>query len=137
MLEPSDRPTPGHSLPGSAALPADGDIELAVRVTNGAGTVTEHTLTCTAGGEAGGSHPSPTDACADLYRALEHGNPFAPVDPTALCTQQYGGPETAEVTGTVGDVAVAAMFSLTDGCQISRWRGLGAVLGAFAGSGRN
>lgn len=42
-------------------------------------------------------------------------------DPQQACTMQYGGPEVATVTGTVGDTKIDAAFSRQDGCAISRW----------------
>ena len=38
-----------------------------------------------------------------------------------VCTQVYGGPETARVTGTFGDTDVDAEFSRQNGCAIARW----------------
>lgn len=37
------------------------------------------------------------------------------------CTEIYGGPETAHVTGTIDRTPVDASFSRTDGCEIRRW----------------
>ena len=42
-------------------------------------------------------------------------------DPAQACTQQYGGPEVATVTGTIGDKQVDATFSRQDGCAIGRF----------------
>lgn len=38
-----------------------------------------------------------------------------------VCTQVYGGPETATVTGTLDGKPVDASFSRTNGCEISRF----------------
>lgn len=38
-----------------------------------------------------------------------------------LCTMEYGGPETATITGTLDDTAVDASFDRADGCGISDW----------------
>ena len=46
---------------------------------------------------------------------------FAPPDPGVLCTQEYGGPETARVTGRIGGRRVDAAFHRHDGCGIARW----------------
>lgn len=72
-------------------------------------------------------------ACA---RVLELGTEFfqAKPDPNKMCTQQYGGPQTAEVSGTINDQTVSASFSLIDGCQISRWDAMEPVLGAGGAS---
>lgn len=131
--DPMSTPAPDHTLPGGSALPADGDVQLVLRVTDSGGTVTEHDLSCTAEGTAGGDHPDPAVACADLYRALANGDPLQPVGPDVICTQEYGGPETAEVAGTIGGAEVSTSFSLTDGCEIARWQAMGAVLQPFGG----
>jgi hypothetical protein len=46
---------------------------------------------------------------------------LAPVPVGAACTQIYGGPAVARVTGTLGGESVDARFSREDGCQIARW----------------
>jgi hypothetical protein len=43
-----------------------------------------------------------------------------PSDDTA-CTQIYGGPQEASITGTIRGDEVDATFKRTDGCEISRW----------------
>ena len=78
---------------------------------------------------AGGDHPRAGDACAELKRATADGDPFAPVPEDAMCTQIYGGPAHAEVTGRWAGVVVEAEFSRANGCEIARWDGLATVLG--------
>lgn len=56
------------------------------------------------------------------------------------CTQQYGGPEQAHVSGTLEDDEVDARFSREDGCAIARWEAAavlwdGDVDGDDAGGG--
>jgi hypothetical protein len=46
---------------------------------------------------------------------------FEPVPGNQACTQQYGGPETATVKGTVNGENVDAKFSRMNGCEITRW----------------
>ncbi|MEA2268000.1 MAG: hypothetical protein QOC64_610 [Solirubrobacteraceae bacterium] len=41
--------------------------------------------------------------------------------PRQACTQLYGGPERARVTGRIGARRVARSFSRTNGCQIADW----------------
>ncbi|MEA2290431.1 MAG: hypothetical protein QOD55_2428 [Solirubrobacteraceae bacterium] len=41
--------------------------------------------------------------------------------PRRACTQIYGGPERARVTGSIGGRRVARAFSRTNGCQIADW----------------
>ena len=45
-----------------------------------------------------------------------------------MCTQQYGGPATARVTGTWQGQHVDATFDRTNGCEIARWNTLRPVL---------
>jgi hypothetical protein len=66
----------------------------------------------------GGSLPRPAAACRRLG-AL--GRPFAPVPKDVGCTQIYGGPQVARVTGTFERRRVWAKFRRTDGCEIARW----------------
>lgn len=89
---------------------------------------TVHRLTCH---PLGGDHPDPAAACAYLDQAAATAyDPFAPVPGDAVCTEQYGGPATAEVSGTWGDRQVLATFDLVNGCEISRWDDAAALLGS-------
>ncbi|MGR4881757.1 SSI family serine proteinase inhibitor [Streptomyces sp. LARHCF249] len=77
----------------------------------------------------GGNHPSAEQACAKLDRlAAEGKDPFAPVSKRQICSEQYGGPATAEITGTWRGRTVDARFRRTDGCEISRWKELEPLL---------
>jgi uncharacterized membrane protein len=55
---------------------------------------------------------------------------FAPTASDVACTQQYGGPETATVTGTLRGEKVDAHFSRENGCEIARWEDAAELLGA-------
>ena len=81
----------------------------------GAGGARRWTLEC---GPAGGSHPHPVRACARLAAVV---NPFRPVPRDAMCTEIYGGPQQALVTGTYRDASVNARFNRVNGCEIARW----------------
>jgi hypothetical protein len=54
---------------------------------------------------------------------------LAPVSVGVACTQVYGGPATARVTGTLRGRRVSARFELSNGCEISRWRRNAELLG--------
>jgi hypothetical protein len=43
-------------------------------------------------------------------------------DPTRICTQIYGGPQRAHVTGTIGARRIDRRFKRTDGCEIDDWQ---------------
>ncbi|MEV4333804.1 SSI family serine proteinase inhibitor [Streptomyces sp. NPDC049597] len=80
-------------------------------------------------GPAGGTHPSARAACERLDElARENLDPFAPVPEGQMCTQQFGGPATARITGTWQGRRINATFDRSDGCQISRWQMLEPVL---------
>ncbi len=109
--------------PSAAAVPA----EVTITVDDGAGTVTEYTLTCQ---PAGGTHPNPADACSTLAAGT---SAFAPPDPNQACTEIYGGPQTATVSGTLNGAQIQGTFGRADGCQIARWEALAALFGPAAG----
>ncbi|GAA2260177.1 hypothetical protein GCM10010232_58960 [Streptomyces amakusaensis] len=78
---------------------------------------------------AGGTHPAAEGACERLDELAREGrDPFAPVPPGRMCTQQTGGPATARVTGTWQGRTVNSTFRRTDGCEISRWQSMEPVL---------
>jgi len=74
-----------------------------------------YTLRCA---PAGGTLPRPAAACTRLAR-LTH--PFAATPRDTVCTEIYGGPQQALVTGRFRGHAIRARFSRTDGCEIARW----------------
>ena len=73
------------------------------------------TLTCA---PVGGTLPHRASACTKLAR-LSH--PFAPTPTGTACTEIYGGPQEALVTGRFRGNSVRAHFSRKDGCEIGRW----------------
>ncbi|HVE62757.1 MAG TPA: SSI family serine proteinase inhibitor [Mycobacteriales bacterium] len=79
------------------------------------------TLTCR---PAGGSHPDASAACAALAASAD---PFAPVPRDVACTQIFGGPAVGTITGTQDGRRVAARYTRTNGCEISRWDAIGVV----------
>ena len=90
------------------------------------------------GGEVseGSTLPDPRAALAAVEQFGEE--IFFPVPrPDRICTQQYGGPQVAMVTGRFRGREVSSRFSRTDGCEIARWRTMAALLGGVAGSTGN
>lgn len=65
-----------------------------------------------------GTLPHRAAACRKL---LVLKAPFAPTPKNVACTQLYGGPQRALVTGRLRGVLVRAHFSRKDGCEIDRW----------------
>jgi hypothetical protein len=84
-----------------------------------------YTLRC---GPAAGSLPKGATACSKLGSLPR---PFGPVSRDAVCTEQYGGPQQALVTGKHRGRSVWAMFSATNGCQISRAKRVAFLLPGF------
>jgi hypothetical protein len=68
---------------------------------------------------AGGTLKLPARAC----RKLAAGGPalFAPLSPKLVCTEIYGGPQRARVTGLLDGKRIWATFTRSNGCHISRW----------------
>jgi hypothetical protein len=81
---------------------------------NGAAT-RHHTLHCS---PAGGTLPRAADACTRLAGLNA---PFAPVPPNTMCTQIFGGPQVAHVSGTFRGHTVRTTFNRRGGCEIARW----------------
>lgn len=83
----------------------------------------ELTLVCDAA--ASGTHPSPQQACEQLERL---GSPFEPLPDGVVCTEQYGGPQSARVTGSWQGQPVDLRLSRIDGCRAAQWDRLGPLL---------
>lgn len=126
-------PAPGTSKP--AGGPGQGNAELAITVIPAEGEpAVNHTLVCQEGIPAGeSSHPAAEAACAALKVNAALLSP-EPRRTDQACTEQYGGPQTATVTGVVDGVPVEAEFSRTNGCEISAWDAAKDVLGPAGGA---
>jgi hypothetical protein len=68
---------------------------------------------------ARGSLKRPAYACRRL--AAAESRLFAPISPNVACTEIYGGPQRALVTGVLDGKRIWATFSRTNGCEIARW----------------
>ena len=79
----------------------------------------------------GGTLPNRRTACAKLLAMKQ---PFARVRKALVCTQVYGGPAEAQITGLFRGAPVRARFNLRDGCQIARWNRLRFILGTASDS---
>jgi hypothetical protein len=84
------------------------------------------TLRC---GPVGGTHTRRASACTRLG-SLQR--PFAPPQKDLLCTQIFGGPQQALITGKHRGQRVWAQLSLTDGCQIARFQKLAFLVPGLA-----
>lgn len=87
------------------------------------------TVTVDADGKGAKEAKTATVQCAsaddsDVCKTVDALKPevFEPVPGDTACTQQYGGPETATVKGTLRGETIDAKFSRVNGCEISRWQ---------------
>jgi hypothetical protein len=96
---------------------ASANVTLAVRYDDGAGQRHRATLSCR-GDRAratGYLSAAPVRACRRA-RAMP---PAPPKD--RMCTQIYGGPQTARIAGRVGARRIDRVLSRTNGCKIDEW----------------
>lgn len=117
----------GGLQPGQDALAGSdrASNDLMIEVDAGDGSPPQRwTLTCTGSG-ASGDLPDAEAACAHL-QGLD--DPFAPLPADQLCTEQYGGPQTARITGLWRGEPVDLRLARTDGCEISQWESLRPLL---------
>ena len=76
----------------------------------------------------GGNHPRRAAACRQLARLGWRA--FRPVPSDRACTELYGGPQVAIVSGSVDGRRVWAKLTRIDGCQIARWDRVPSLLPA-------
>ena len=129
---PAPSPTAAPVTPG----PGQGNAELAIMLKASAtGTPENFTLVCVDGAPATSEsqHPDAAAACAAVKNDAALLSP-EPRRTDQACTQQYGGPQEATVTGVVDGQAVEANFSLRDGCEIAAWNAAKDVLGSPGGA---
>ncbi|MGF1664448.1 MAG: SSI family serine proteinase inhibitor [Kineosporiaceae bacterium] len=128
----------GDAGTASAAADPAPVVDLTVDYDPGDGSAVEtYRLACDDAGlpvdPAASGHPEARAAC-DGLTGPEAGtgdtdDPFARVPDDAVCTMQYGGPQTATVTGTYRGEPVDAVFTLEDGCEIARWQDAAVLAG--------
>jgi hypothetical protein len=95
-------------------IDADGDGGAAPRTADVACAAGDRSVACAAAAEL-----TPAD--------------FAPASPTQACTEIFGGPDVARVTGTLDGREVAATFTRANGCEIDRFSALEPLLRALFG----
>lgn len=113
----------GDALVPKAAKGLVADLRVTVKPEGSGGFERVRRVECARLGEGA------IDPRCRLLGALEPED-LAPVPRRTACTQVYGGPGTARVTGQLRGERVSASFDLTDGCEIARWRRNAALLGA-------
>jgi Subtilisin inhibitor-like len=104
----------GSDDSGSADAARASGTELVITVwPQGTGESRKWTLQCD---PAGGTLPRAEAACLRLTREA-----LRPLPRDTICTQIYGGPQRARITGRIEGKAVDARFSRVNGCEIHRW----------------
>ena len=128
-------PAPSPSAEAPTAGPGQGNAELAIMIKpSESAKAVNYTLVCQNGVPAAESkHPSAAAACAALKKNAALLSP-APRATDQACTQQYGGPDQATVTGSVDGKAVESKFGLRDGCEIAQWKAAKDILGSTGGA---
>ena len=121
--------TPAAPVSSATSTPKP-STQLSVTVDEGGGKIDNWTLDCD---PAGGSHPHPAVACAAL--AAKGKIAIPPVSKDIMCTQIFGGAQTAKITGEWNGKPVNASFSRQNGCEVNRWKALEGLLPATAGVG--
>ena len=93
-----------------------------------AGPAKKWTLRCA---PAGGTHPHAASACRKLGTMS---NPLAPIPKDAVCTEVYGGPQVALVTGTFRGRTVWIQLANRNGCEIARFKRLSFLVPGYTGA---
>nr|WP_246405868.1 SSI family serine proteinase inhibitor [Modestobacter versicolor] len=116
-----DTAFPGPPEPSSAG-PAESFLQVEVDPGDGTPAVA-HTLVCQP--EPSGTYPDPAAVCDQLEATAD---PLAPLPADQVCTEQYGGPQTARVTGRWAGEDVSLELARTNGCTIDQWNRLAPLL---------
>ena len=102
-----------------AAAPALADLRVAVdRDGEGGEPPRTKTIRCASADES---------ALCERLAALRLRDIEPPSRATA-CTELYGGPQTATITGTLRGEPVDLELTRVNGCEIARWEAAGALL---------
>ena len=99
------------------------DLRIAFRAD---ATSTPRVFTLRCGARSTGTVPLPTAACTRLQKL--GANAFRPTPPVTACTEIYGGPSTARVTGTYLGRQLWVRLRLDNGCEIARWQRVAFLL---------
>lgn len=83
-------------------------------------------LTLRCAEKATGTVRNPAAACVRLQRLGRAA--FRPTPPDAACTEIFGGPSTARITGTFLGFPLWVKLSRSNGCEIARWQRVAFLL---------
>ncbi len=108
--------------PASTVPPAPSGVALDIRFDDGEGHTRRASLRCAGGDPEATGYLEDGDPAA-LCRAARAVASLITRQPPArrVCTQIFGGPQTARVTGTLAGADVDRRFSRHNGCRIAEW----------------
>ena len=111
----SDEPAAQQATTGSAV------IELTVLYDDGSGRKTSGTLTCRGADRHAEGALQGRASAAELCAQARGVSELLTSEPDAgrACTQVYGGPETAVVTGMIDGQKIERRFTRTNGCELA------------------
>jgi hypothetical protein len=120
-------PAAAQAVPAAVAPPPDVTLNLAVTDAPGA-TPQTATLRCRGSRAIAGGYLAgvPAQACQqarDLVAFL-----LSQPDPNRICTDIFGGEQTAKVTGSINGRRVQRAFARRNGCEIADWNRMGLLL---------
>jgi hypothetical protein len=92
----------------------------------GTGTPQRWTLRCD---PAGGTLPRAAAVCRQLYALPK---PFAPRSKSLVCTDQFGGPQQAVISGSYKGSRTWIMLGMRNGCEIARAKRLAFLVPGFS-----
>jgi hypothetical protein len=82
--------------------------------------------------DSDGGGPAPAKrarvSCADASCPKVPASAFQPVSRRRVCTDIFGGPQTASIEGSLRGKPVSARFSRRNGCEIARWEAASPLL---------
>lgn len=106
----------GSDSSGSSNSSGSTNLQITVWPKGRAGSSATYTLKCPQGT---GTLPDARAVCSKLKQVST--KTFEPVPAGTACTEIYGGPQTAQVSGRLAGKTIRAEFGRTNGCEIARW----------------
>jgi hypothetical protein len=108
----------------AAGSPVSAEISVVIQDPD-SGTVS-YVIRCGADGASvsGDAQIDAADACRALARPAVQNRLIGGPSPEQVCTQVYGGPQTAMLSGTLERQSVNTVVTRDDGCGIGDWDNL-------------
>jgi hypothetical protein len=111
----------------ASAAASGATVTLRMTANDGKGHRSSARLSCRGDAATGSGYvrAHPVSACRTARRIAAF---LAARPPARMCTQVYGGPQTARIRGTIGSRKIDRSFDRRDGCGISDWSRAGLLL---------